>query len=111
MSALVPYLTVPKLLARAVERFGDAQAFVTRDGTESFRELGSRVAGVAMALRRTDLRAGDRMLLIAPNSPTTELQYLADDLDAALVVAEGAYAQRLGTALGRPSVELDALGR
>jgi len=48
---------------------------------------------------------------VNPQLTVPELQYLAEDLDAALVVAEGAHAQRLGAALGRPSVELDALGR
>jgi crotonobetaine/carnitine-CoA ligase len=131
----VPYLTVAELLLRGVEKFGDAQALVTRGGAESFRELGSHVAGVRVALRRTGLRSGDRMLLVAPNSTATvhvwlgaiaagllpaavnpeltvpELQYLADDLDAAVVVADGALVRRLGAALGRPSVEMDELGR
>jgi crotonobetaine/carnitine-CoA ligase len=135
MTPPVPYLTVPELVRRGVERFDDAPALVTRERTETFRELGSHVAGVGSALRRKDLRPGDRVLLVAPNSAATlhvwlgaiaagvlpaavnpeltvpELRYLADDLDAALVVAEGAHTEDLGAALGRPTVELHGLGR
>ncbi|HEV8656339.1 MAG TPA: AMP-binding protein [Candidatus Limnocylindria bacterium] len=131
----MPYLTVPELLAHAATRFGDAHALVTREGTESFRELASHVAGVGMALRDIGLRPGDRILLVAPNWDATvhvwlgaiaagvlpaavnpeltvpELRYLADDLDAGAIVAEGSQAQRLGTELGRRSVELQGLGR
>jgi crotonobetaine/carnitine-CoA ligase len=131
----VTYLTVPELLSRAVERFGDADALITRDGVESFREVASRVAGVAQELRRMGLRPGDRLLLVAPNTDATvhawlgaiaasvlpaavspeltvpELRYVADDLDAAAICAEGAQAQHLGAELGRPSIELRGLGR
>jgi len=133
-SNLVPYLTVPELLTRGIDTFGDARALVTRDGAESFRELGSHVAGVAVALRRMGVQPGDRMLLVAPNSDATvhvwlgaivagvfpaavnpdltlpELAYLADDLDAAAIVAEGTRAQRLGAGLHRRSAELHELG-
>lgn len=135
MTPALPYLTVPELLSRGVQEFGDAQALVTREHTETFSELGAHVAGVGSALRAKGLRSGDRMLLVAPNSAATvhvwlgaiaagllpaavnpeltmpELRYLAEDLDAALVVAEGARAEGLGSALGRPSVELGGLGR
>lgn len=129
------YVTVPELLSRAAQKFGDAPALVTRDGSETFRELSSHVAGVGHALRRLSLRSSDRVLLVAPNSDATvhvwlgaiaagllpaavnpeltvsELRYLADDLDAALVVADGARAERLGAELGRRSTELRELGR
>ena len=129
------YLTVPELLSRGITRFGDAHALVTRGGTETFRELGSHIAGVGVALRRIGLRPGDRLLLVAPNANATvhvwlgaiavgvlpaavnpeltvpELRYLADDLDAAMIVAEGALADRLGAELGRRSVELHDLDR
>jgi carnitine-CoA ligase len=129
----VTYLTVADLLRSATEKFGDGAALVTRDGTETFREMGSRVAGAAQTLRRLGLRSGDRMLLVAPNSADAvhawlaaiaagvlpaavnpqltvpELRYLADDLDAAVVVAEDTLAPRLGTELGRRSVQLHEL--
>ena len=135
MSQRAPYRTVPELLSRAVERFGDADAIITKDGTESFRALASRVAGAAQALRRRGLLPRDRMLLVAPNSAPTvhawlgaiaagvlpaavnpeltvpELRYLADDLDAAAIGAEGALAERIGAELGRPSIELGEMGR
>jgi crotonobetaine/carnitine-CoA ligase len=131
----VHYLTVPELLRRGVEKFGDAPALVTRDGASTFSELGSHVAGVSSTLRSKGLRSGDRVLLVAPNTAATvhvwlgaiaagllpaavnpeltapELRYLAEDLDAALVVAEGAQAERLRSSLGRPSLELIGLGR
>jgi crotonobetaine/carnitine-CoA ligase len=134
MGPPVPYLTVPELLSRGIETFGSAQALITRGGAESFRELGSHVAGVAQTLRRMRLRSGDRLLLVAPNANATvhvwlgavaagvlpaavnpeltvpELRYLADDLDAAAVVAEGAHAPRLGMELGRRSIDLHELG-
>ncbi|MGH2490304.1 MAG: class I adenylate-forming enzyme family protein [Candidatus Limnocylindria bacterium] len=128
------YVTVPALLARAVERFPDATAIVSRDGATTFRDLGECVWGSALALRKMGVRPGDRILIVAPNSPATvhvwlgaiaagalpaavnpeltvpELRYLADDLDAAAILAEGARAQDLGGELGRPAAELDAMG-
>jgi crotonobetaine/carnitine-CoA ligase len=97
--------------------------------------MGSHVAGVGLALRRLGLRSSDRVLLVAPNSDATvhvwlgaiaagvvpaavnpeltvpELEYLADDLDASAIVAEGDHAERLGAELDRRSVELHELGR
>ena len=134
MGISVLFLTVPELLSRATEAYGSAQSLVTRHGGESFRDLGSHVAGVAQALRRMGLRPGDRVLLVAPNADATvhvwlgaiaagvlpaavnpeltvpELRYLADDLGAALVVAEGALAERLGPELGRRSADLREIG-
>jgi crotonobetaine/carnitine-CoA ligase len=130
----VPYLTVPELLTRGTSKFGDSHVLVTRGGAETFRELSSHVAGVGVVLRRMGLRPGDRLLLVAPNAEATvhvwlgaiaagvlpaavnpeltvpELRYLADDLDAAVIVAERPLAQRLGEELGRRSAELHELG-
>jgi crotonobetaine/carnitine-CoA ligase len=134
MSSQAPYLTVPQLLANASQRFADAPALVTFDGVESFRDLGAHVSGAAVALRRMGLRPGDRILIIAPNSTATvhlwlgaittgalpaavdpeltlpELRYLADDLDAAMIGAEGTRARELGDALGRRVADLQAFG-
>ncbi|HEX9096631.1 MAG TPA: class I adenylate-forming enzyme family protein [Candidatus Dormibacteraeota bacterium] len=62
------FRTVPDLLRSAVERYADALAIVTSEGTESFRELGSAVDGTARALRDRSLEPGDRVLIVAPNS-------------------------------------------
>jgi crotonobetaine/carnitine-CoA ligase len=128
------YQTVPELVARAVERFADATALVTRDGAMTFRDLGEHVWGAAFALRELGLRRGDRILIVAPNTAATvhvwlgaiaadalpaavnpeltvpELRYLADDLDAAAVVAQGPRARELGGELARRAAELNELG-
>jgi len=134
VSSAAPYRTVPELLARALERFGDTTALVTRDSATTFRDLGERAWGSALALRETGVNAGDRILIVAPNTAATvhvwlgaiaagalpaavnpeltvpELRYLADDLDAAAVVAEGDRARVLGGELGRRAAELIELG-
>jgi crotonobetaine/carnitine-CoA ligase len=134
MSGAPRYLTVPELLARATVGFGDAPALITREATESYRELAAHAAGAADGLRGLGLRPGERILLVAPNAVSTvrvwlgaivagilpaaadpeltvpELRYLADDLDAAAIVAPGARAAQLGEVLGRRAADLDALG-
>jgi crotonobetaine/carnitine-CoA ligase len=64
----VSFRTVPELLHLAVERYGEAPAIVTAEGTESFRELGRTVGGIAGVLRNKGLEPGDRVLIVAPNS-------------------------------------------
>ena len=64
------FATVPELLARAEQRFGDAPAIVTVDGSESFRELARSTRAAAEGLRRRGLKPGDRVLIAAPNSPS-----------------------------------------
>ena len=59
---------MPELLASAEQRFSDAPAIVTTEGSESFRELARSTRSAAEALRRRSLRPGDRILLAAPNS-------------------------------------------
>jgi crotonobetaine/carnitine-CoA ligase len=125
---------VPELVARASERFGDAPALITSGAVESYRELAAHVAGAAAALHGRGARPGHRILIVAPNSLSTvhawlgaitagalpaavdpeltvpELRYLADDLDATVVVADGTRARQLGESLGRAAADLDALG-
>ena len=61
---------MPQLLASAEQRFGDRTAIVTAEGSESFRELARSTRSAAEALRRRGLKAGDRVLIAAPNSPS-----------------------------------------
>jgi crotonobetaine/carnitine-CoA ligase len=63
------FATVPELLASAEERFGDAPAIVTRERSESFRELARSTRSAAEQLRRRGLNPADRVLMPAPNSP------------------------------------------
>lgn len=128
------YLTVPQLLARAATRFADAPALITRDGTTTFRDLAALAWGAAAALQALGVRHGARVLIVAPNTTASvrvwlgaivagalpaavnpeltvpELGYLAEDLDAALVVAADDRARALGAELRRPAAELNALG-
>src|SRR5207302_1657433 len=62
------FATVPQLLASADQRFGARTAIVTAEGSESFRELARSTRSAAEALRRRGLKAGDRVLIAAPNS-------------------------------------------
>ncbi|TMF94433.1 MAG: hypothetical protein E6I10_11555 [Chloroflexi bacterium] len=64
------FATVPELLASAEQRFGDAPAIVTVDGSESFRELARSTRAAAEGLRRRGLKPGDRVLIAARNSPS-----------------------------------------
>ena len=62
------FATVPELLASAEQRFGDAPAIITVDGSESFRELARSTRSAAEVLRRRGLSPGERVLMAAPNS-------------------------------------------
>lgn len=128
------YLTVPELLARSSAAFRDAPALVSRTTTETFKDLATHAAGSAAAFGGMGVRRGDRALIVAPNTAATihvwlgaivagvlpaavnpeltvdELRYLVDDLDAAVVVADGERARDLGRQLGRPSADLATLG-
>ena len=59
---------MPELLASAERRFGDAPAIITTERSESFRDLARSTRSAAEALRRRGLKAGDRLLMAAPNS-------------------------------------------
>jgi crotonobetaine/carnitine-CoA ligase len=104
------FLTVPELLASAEHRFGDAPAIVTTQRSESFRELARSTRSAAEGLRRRGLNPGDRVLMVAPNSPSlvhgwlgaiwaggipaavnpeltrAEIDYLRDDLQPAVTL-------------------------
>ncbi|MDQ6882961.1 MAG: AMP-binding protein [Candidatus Dormibacteraeota bacterium] len=106
----VSFLAVPELLRSAVARFGDQPAIITSDHSESFRELARSTAAAAGGLRRRGLMPGDRLLLAAPNSPAlvhawlgaiwaggipaainpeltqTEIDYVEEDLQAAIAL-------------------------
>ena len=71
------FATVPQLLTSAEQRFGDAPAIVTTEGSESFRELARSVRSAAEALRRRGLKPGDRVLIAALNSPSLVHAWLA----------------------------------
>lgn len=64
-------LTVPGLLARAVERFGDAEAVVDLSADPpvrlSFRELSNEARATAKALIAAGVEPGDRVAIWAPN--------------------------------------------
>ena len=98
------FASVPELVAAAAERFGEAPAIITTDGSETFGALAAAVGRAATALKKRGLEAGERVLIAAPNSPAlvhvwlgaiwaggipaavnpdltqTELDYLATDL-------------------------------
>ena len=106
------FKSVSQLLQSAVQRFGDAPAIVTADRTESFRQLGNAVAAVAAELQACGVQAGDRVMIVAPNSiamihawlgaiwaggipaavnpasTESELEYFKTDLDPRLVLME-----------------------
>jgi long-chain acyl-CoA synthetase len=109
-------LTIPLLLHRNAEEYGDLPALTTLDGTSSltWRELRDRVAALARGLADLGLGAGDRMLISASSRPehwvadlaavhlgavpsttyatlsTPQLGYLGRHSRAPIVVVEGA---------------------
>jgi fatty-acyl-CoA synthase/long-chain acyl-CoA synthetase len=62
-------LTIPDLLARAVEKAPDAPALVMPFGSWTYAELDAGVSAVAGALHALGIRNGDHVGLLAPNSP------------------------------------------
>jgi crotonobetaine/carnitine-CoA ligase len=104
------FITVPALVASAAERFGDAPAIITADGSESFRELERSARSTAETLRRRGLKPGDRVLMAGANSralvhawlgtitaggipaavnpelTAAEMDYLRDDLQPAVTL-------------------------
>jgi long-chain acyl-CoA synthetase len=61
--------TIPGLLDRAVDRFGDRVAIRWEEGRLTYRELRSEARGVAEDLRRHAVRPGDRVALALSNGP------------------------------------------
>jgi crotonobetaine/carnitine-CoA ligase len=132
----VAYLTVPEAVLRAAERFGTAPALVTAGGARTFAALADTVAGAAGVLRRRGAGPGDRVLLLAANSPAAvaawlgaihagalpaavnpeltppELRSLLRDLAPAAVLADAErepVARTLAGELGVPALPLDEL--
>jgi HIP---CoA ligase len=63
-------LTIPAIVARAADRFGDREALVDERGRLSFAGLADAAADAARALIASGIEAGDRVSIWAPN--TTE---------------------------------------
>jgi acyl-CoA synthetase (AMP-forming)/AMP-acid ligase II len=62
--------TVPGVLARAVDRFGDREALVDERARMTFADLGAAATRAARALVASGIEPGDRVSIWAPN--TTE---------------------------------------
>ncbi len=60
-------LTIPQVVARAVERFGDREAVVDGDVRLSFVEFAGEIDRAARALIATGVDPGDRVAIWAPN--------------------------------------------
>lgn len=128
---------IPEVLAAAEDRFGSRPFLVTREQNETFAETARAVRRAAGSLQERGLRAGDRVLLQARNSPALvhawlgaillgalpaavnnrltawELEYMLDDLTPRLVVADSDLLELAGGAVGRrriPVVEVTSLG-
>ncbi|MFC1413852.1 FadD3 family acyl-CoA ligase [Streptacidiphilus sp. N1-12] len=92
--------TVPLLVRRAAERYGDREAVVGPRTRISYRELGVRVERAAAAVMAAGIRPGDRVGIWAPNTP----DYVVAALGA---LAAGGVLVPLGTRLkGAEAVDL-----
>src|SRR5690349_7747797 len=60
-------LTIPQVVARAVERFGGREAMVDGAVRLSFTELGGQIDQAANALIASGVEPGDRIAIWAPN--------------------------------------------
>lgn len=69
------YLT--QSLHRAVQQYPDKIATIFGDRQRTYRELGGRVAKLAGALQNLDVKAGDRIAILAANSDDYLETYLA----------------------------------
>ena len=81
------FITVAELVASAAERFGDAPAIITTDGSECFRELARSVGSAAETLRRRGLKPGDRVLIASVNSQALVHAWLGAILAGAIPAA------------------------
>ena len=68
---------IPCPLDEAAARHGDRPALVNGPRAVSWRELRARVASTAEALREAGCRPGDRIAILAPNSPDHLVRLLA----------------------------------
>ncbi len=120
------------LLTRAAGRFGGDEALVDRDRRLGFREWEAASRGVALALRKRGLKAGDRVLILCesrwrtaaaffgvlyaggvacvlhPQTPPSKLAFLCEDTEAAFLMTEEGLRRTWGEALSplarRPGV-------
>jgi len=60
-------LTIPQLVARAADRFGNLEAVVDGDVRLSFRDFAGEIDRAARALIASDVKPGDRIAIWAPN--------------------------------------------
>lgn len=114
--------TIPRLVQRAAERFGEAPFLRADDGTRTFAELARRVARGAAWLRARGAGPGERVLISAGNGIATiegwlaavhagawpaavnpaltvaELEYVVDDLRPRIALAHADTAEPLRTA-------------
>jgi acyl-CoA synthetase (AMP-forming)/AMP-acid ligase II len=79
-------LTIPRVLAAAADRFGDAEALVDGDLRLSFRQLAERADEVARALVACGVEPGDRVALWGHNTAEWVLAALGTYRAGAVVV-------------------------
>jgi fatty-acyl-CoA synthase len=77
MSNDVAQLTIGQLLDRAVDRFGDREAFVYEDQRLTFTQLSEEADRWARALMAAGVRPGDKISLWMPNRIEWVLVFLA----------------------------------
>ncbi|WP_049917032.1 long-chain-fatty-acid--CoA ligase [Halogeometricum pallidum] len=124
-----PLLTTD-YLDRAVELYSDDVGVVADDGTEfTYGELGERIDRLSNALTRWGVEKGDRVALLSPNShyfietlyatmqlgalyvplnfrlQPEEYDYLIDDCDPDVVIADYEYAEKLEHLRGETDVK------
>ncbi|MBW1673744.1 MAG: AMP-binding protein [Deltaproteobacteria bacterium] len=66
---ITPGVTLGEYLERTVERFPDRRAFVLRERTVSWKELGQIVDRLALALIDLGISHGDKVAVLFPNRP------------------------------------------
>ena len=109
--------TIPQLVTRAAERFGDLEAVVDGDVRLSFSEFAAAIDVAARALIATGIEAGDRVAIWAPNMYEWAVAALATHTVGGIVIplntrfkgAEAGYV--IGAAKARLSVHRHRLSR
>jgi acyl-CoA synthetase (AMP-forming)/AMP-acid ligase II len=79
-------LTIPGVIARAVERFGDREAVVDGDVRLTFTEFGTEIDAAARALVASGVEPGDRIAIWAPNIYEWAVAALATHSIGAVVI-------------------------
>src|SRR5215207_2635220 len=69
--------TIPAVLARAVERFGDREALVDERARLTYTELSEAAHRIARALIASGIEPGDRVSIWAPNTTEWAIAALA----------------------------------